>query len=326
MDSTIANVRRASGGGAAALGRRIAEADWRTLAALGALGAIWGASFLFMRVAAPEFGAFALVEMRLGLGALVLLPFLWQVRGRIDRGQWLRLAGIGAINSAVPFLLFAWAALRAPAAIGAITNATTVLFAALAGLVLFGERIGVRRSIALVVGFGGVVVLVGAPDGGPGVAAAALAGTVAAALYGVSANLIRRYLVGLPASAIAAATLGTAALLFLPFSLLDWPGRPIGAAAWGSAVLLGVLCTGVAYAVYFRLIQRVGASRAVTVTYLVPLFAMVWAWLLLGERPTAAMLAAAALILGSVAASQRRSEPVPAPAPVLPQGEPCRAC
>lgn len=290
------------------------QLDWQTFLALGALGAIWGASFLFMRVAAPDFGPVALTEVRLALGALVLSPFLWRARRSLDRRQWLRLAGIGAINSAIPFLLFAWAAVRAPAAIGAITNATTVLFAALAAFVLFGERIGVRSGIALLVGFAGVVVLVGAPDGGPGVALAAIAGTIAAALYGVAANLIRRYLVGLPATAIAAATLSAAALMLLPVALARWPSAPVPAASWGSAILLGVLCTGVAYSLYFRLIQRVGAPRAVTVTYLVPLFAGAWAWVLLGETPTLPMLAAAALILGSVAFSQRKPASTPAPA------------
>ena len=288
------------------------------LAGLGALGAIWGASFLFMRVAAPEFGALALVEVRLALGAAVLAPFLWSARRAIDGRQWLRLAGIGAINSAIPFLLFAWAAMRAPAAIGAITNATTVLFAALAALLLFGERISWRQGAALLVGFFGVVVLVGAPGGGPGVAGAAVAGTLAAALYGVSANLIRRYLVGLPASAIAAATLGCAALMFLPLGILGWPRAPVSAASWVCAIALGVVCTGLAYAIYFRLIQRIGASRAVTVTYLVPLFAVAWAWLVLGERPTWAMLVAAALILGSVAVSQGRPRAAAA-APVAPK-------
>lgn len=291
------------------------QLDWQTLLALGALGAIWGASFLFMRVAAPDFGPIALAEVRLALGALVLSPFLWQAWQRLDRRQWLRLAGIGAINSAIPFLLFAWAAVRAPAAIGAITNATTVLFAALAAFALFGERIGLRSGIALLVGFAGVVVLVGAPGGGPGVAMGAIAGTIAAALYGIAANLIRRYLVGLPANAIAAATLSAAALMLLPVALANWPSAPVPAASWGSAILLGVLCTGVAYALYFRLIQRVGAPRAVTVTYLVPLFAVGWAWLLLGETPTLPMLAAGALILGSVAFSQRKPAPAKAPAP-----------
>ena len=305
----------AAGASAARRGERWA------LAGLAALGAIWGASFLFMRVAAPEFGALALVEVRLVLGALVLLPFLWQARHGIDRRQWLRLAGIGAINSAIPFLMFAWAAMRAPAAIGAIANATTVLFAALAAFLLFGERIGWRRGVSMLVGFAGVVVLVGAPGGGPGVAGAAIAATVAAALYGIAANLIRRYLAGVPASAIAAATLGCAALLFLPLGAAGWPAGPLSTEAWLSGIALGVVCTGVAYAIYFRLIQRIGAARAVTVTYLVPLFAVAWGWLVLGERPTLAMLVAAALILGSVAFSQG---PAPAAPPVSTGGPAAR--
>src|SRR5690606_9311086 len=116
-------------------------------------------SFLFMRVAASDFGAVPLVEMRLALGALVLLPFLWRARVRFPARLWPKLALIGAINSAVPFVLFAWAAQRAPAGIGAIANAMTVLFTALVGFLFFGEKIGTRRSLALMAGFAGVVVL-----------------------------------------------------------------------------------------------------------------------------------------------------------------------
>lgn len=286
--------------------------DWRTPLELGVLAAIWGASFLFMRVAAPDFGALALVEVRLALGALVLLPFLLRSLSRFDRRTWWRLIGIGAINSAIPFALFAWAAERAPAGIGAITNAMAVLFTALVAFAFFGERIGLRRALALLVGFAGVVVLAGGGSGEGQVLAAALAGTAAAFLYGVSANLIRRYLAGTPASAVAAATLTAASILFLPLAIASWPQQPVPMHSWISAILLGVLCTGAAYAIYFRLIQRVGAPRAVTVTYLVPLFAMAWAWALIGEQPTWSMLLAAALIIGSVAASQGRDAPRPA--------------
>lgn len=127
---------------------QVAGRDWRTPLELLALGAIWGSSFLFMRIAANPFGPFALVEVRLALGALVLLPFLWRERAHFRAGMWPRLAMIGAINSAIPFLLFAWAAQRSPAAIGAICNAMTVLFAALVAFVAFGEKIGMRRAIA----------------------------------------------------------------------------------------------------------------------------------------------------------------------------------
>lgn len=281
--------------------------DWRTALELGVLGAIWGASFLFMRVAANDFGAVPLVEVRLALGALVLLPFLWRARAAFPPALWPKLAMIGAINSALPFVLFAWAAQRAPAGIGAIANAMTVLFTALVGFLFFGERIGGRRAAALLAGFAGVVVLASGKVAGMSVGWAVVAGATASLLYGVGINLVRRHLTGLPAAAVASATLGTGALLMLPLALAAWPAQPIPAPSWLSAAALGVLCTGAAFVMYYRLIARVGASRASTVTYLVPLFGVGWAWLLLGEPVTWSMAFAGAIILGSVALSQRRT-------------------
>jgi drug/metabolite transporter (DMT)-like permease len=278
---------------------------WRTPVELGLLAAIWGASFLFQRVAAPEFGASALAELRLALGAAVLLPFLWLARANFPARLWPRLILLGGINSAVPFALFAWGAQRAPAGVGAITNAMAVLFTALVAFLFFGQRIGTRKVIALVVGFIGVIVLASDKTEGASIGWATAAGVGAALLYGVGANLVPRLLNGLPPSAVAAATLGSAALLSLPFAVMNWPAENISAPAWGSAIALGVICTGLAYAIYYRLIQRVGAARAVTVTYLVPLAAVAWAWSLLGEPLTWPMAIACALILGSVAISQR---------------------
>jgi drug/metabolite transporter (DMT)-like permease len=282
---------------------------WLTPLELGVLGAIWGASFLFMRVAAKDFGAFALVEVRLVLGALVLLPFLWRARAQFTGSQWLRLAGIGAINSAIPFSLFAWAAQRAPAGVGAISNSMAVMFTALVAFVLYGERISTRRAIGLVAGFIGVAVLASGKTAGGSVWHAALAGTLGALLYGIGANLIRRYLAGIPAGAVAAATLLCASVLLAPFAVATWPTQSLPVQSWASAILLGVLCTGIAYLLYYRLIWRIGAPRAATVTYLVPLFGVVWAWIVLGEPLTATMAIAAALILGGVALNQQRARP-----------------
>jgi len=282
-----------------------ATRDWMTPLELTVLGAIWGASFLFMRVAANDFGAVPLVEVRLGLGALVLLPFLWRARARFPARLWPKLALIGAINSAVPFVLFAWAAQRAPAGIGAIANAMTVLFTALVGFLFFGERIDARRSLALLAGFAGVVVLASSKVAGASIGWAVAAGATAAFLYGIGINLVRRHLTGLPPAAVAAATLSASALLVLPFAVAAWPRHAIGPASWFSASMLGVLCTGIAFVMYYRLIARVGASRASTVTYLVPLFGVAWAWMLLGEPLTWGMAIAGAMILGSVAISQR---------------------
>lgn len=295
---------QASSASPGAVGTAVAS-GWLTPLELMILGAIWGASFLFMRVAAHDFGAFAIVEVRLFLGAVVLLPFLWRARAQFNGGLWLRLAGIAAVNSAVPFILFAWAAQRAPAGIGAIANATTVMFTALVALIFFGEALSARRLLGLVVGFVGVVVLASGKTGGVFVWPAALAGTAASVCYGFGANLIRRQLVGLPSGAVAAATLLCSAALVSPLALATWPSTPIPALSWLCAVLLGVLCTGLAFAVYYRLINRIGAPRASTVTYLVPLFGVLWAWLALGEPLTLSMAVAGALILGGVALNQK---------------------
>ena len=286
--------------------RTTEAAPWRTPVELTLLGAVWGGSFLFMRVAAADFGPFALVDVRLALGALILLPFLWRDRARFTPGVWLRIAGIATINSVLPFVLFAWGAERAPAGIGAITNAMTVMFAALAAFLFYGEHIGPRRWIGLVAGFVGVTILASGHIAGASVGAAALAGTAAALCYGLGINFVRHHLSGFPAAAIAAANLATGAVLLAPFAIYTWPQHPIPATSWLSAVLLGVLCTGIAFVFYYRLIARIGAPRTATVTYLIPLFGVIWAWLLLGESVTLSMVLAGVLILAGVGLSQQR--------------------
>ena len=278
----------------------------RDVAELIALAALWGGSFLFMRVAAQDFGAIPLVEARLALGALVLLPFLWQSRAHFTPALWLRIAGIAAVNSVIPFALFAWGAERAPAGIGAITNAMTVMFTSLVAYLMYGERIGPRQFIGLVAGFVGVAILASGRTGGQAVWPAALAGAAASLCYGLGINFVRRYLTGLPASAVAAANLLCGGVLLAPLALWTWPDHAIAAKAWGSAVLLGVLCTGIAFVLYYRLIGRIGAARASTVTYLIPLFGVIWAWLILSEPLTLTMGLAGALILAGVALSQQR--------------------
>jgi len=121
----------------------------------------------------------------------------------------------------------------------------------------------------------------------------------------VGLNLVRRHMAHLPPAASAGSTLSCSALLLAPFALTHWPAGPISAAAWASAIALGVLCTGLAFLMYYRLIQRIGPTRTAVVTYLVPLFGAAFAWLFLDEPVTPAMIAAGLLILGSVAVSQR---------------------
>lgn len=280
---------------------------WLTPAELTLLGAIWGGSFLFMRIAAKDFGSFALVEMRLALGALILLPFLLRVKHQLKPSHWLRFLGIGIINSAVPFVLFAWAAQRAPAGVVAISNATVVMFTSVVAFLLFGEKISRRSAMGLVAGFVGVAVLASGKTSGGSVLPAAMAGVLASISYGFGGNFTKRYLHDVPPSAVAAGTVLCAAIVVAPLAVATWPSTPIPALSWLSAVMLGVLCTGLAYFLYYRLLYRIGAPRTSTVTYLVPLFGVVWAWVFLGEPLTATMAIAGALILGGVALSQQRA-------------------
>ena len=286
-----------------------ATRDWITPLELVSLGAIWGGSFLFMRVAAADFGPIALVEVRVVLGALSLMPFLWRVRHSIGASLWLRLAIVGLMNSAIPFTLFAWGAERAPAGVGAIANSMTPLFTALVAFAVWREAISARRAVALVVGLIGVVVLASDRVSGANVMQAAVAGTVASLSYGFAANLTKRWLSVIPPAAAVAGTQLCSALMLAPLALFNWPTNDIPLQSWLAAAALGILCTGIAYALLFRLIARVGAARAITCTYLIPVFGVGWAWLFLGEAPTPTMAIAGVVILGSVIVSQRESVP-----------------
>ncbi|MFC7519197.1 DMT family transporter [Xanthomonas populi] len=281
-----------------------ATREWRTPLELGFLGIVWGCSFLFMRVAAPKFGTVVLVEIRLALGALVLLPLLWLARERFLAS----LADAGGDRRAqfrVAVFVVCLGRATCTGRGGAICNAMTVLFTALIAFLFFGEKIGTRRALALLIGFVGVLVLATGKSAGLSVGPAALAGASASLLYGIGSNLVKRHMGDLPPAASAASTLGCSALLLAPLAWWQWPTTPVPAVAWACATALGVVCTGLAFLMYYRLIQRIGPARASTVTYLVPVFGALLAWSLLGEPLTWTMLVAAVLILGSVAFSQR---------------------
>jgi drug/metabolite transporter (DMT)-like permease len=279
------------------------QSAWTNLLQLVVLGAIWGASFLFLRLAVNDFGPIALIDVRLALGSLILLPFLWRDRARFTLRRWPVMALIGALNSGIPFLLFAWGAEHAPAGVGAIANGMTVLFTALVGFLFFGERLATRQSLALIMGLVGILVLASGKMAGMSVGWASMAGALASLFYGLGIHLARRHLTGLPAAALACVTLGSAALLFAPFAIATWPSQAIPLKAWFSAIALGVVCTGIAFVLYYRLIERIGANRTSMVTYLIPLFGVSWAWVFLDEPVTLTMGIACALVLGSVAIS-----------------------
>ena len=276
----------------------------RDLGELVLLAAVWGASFLFMRLGAGEFGAIPLSWLRVAGAALVLLPLL---RGRGEtaalRAHWKPVFVVGVMNSALPFVLFSYALLSITASLSSIFNAASPLFGALIAWLWLKDRLSAPRIAGLFIGFAGVLGLAGDEAGVSGNAdatsgaLAVLACLLASLLYGWSVNFTRRYLTGVPSMAVAAGSQLAAALVLLVPALWLWPAATPGAAAWANVAGLAVLCTGLAYILYFRLIAHAGPANAIAVTYLIPAFAVLWGGVFLGERPTAAMLAGCAVIL-----------------------------
>lgn len=251
------------------------------------LAAIWGASFLFMRLAAPEFGPVATAALRVLGASLLLLPLLaWRPGLGELRQHWPALVLVGLLNSALPFALFSYAALSINAGLSSILNATTPMWAALVAWAWLGQRLDGSRLLGLALGFAGVVLLAwdkaSFKPGGSGLALLACLG--ATLCYGLAANATKRFLGGVSALAVATGSQLSAALML---ALPAWALRPAslpGPSAWVALVLLALLCTGLAYILFFRLMQRVGPTNTISVTFLIPLFALLWGGLFLGER------------------------------------------
>lgn len=275
------------------------------------LAAIWGASFMFMRLAAPEFGAWPLAALRVGGAALMLVPLVW-LAGHLGalRQHWRAIAVVGCLNSAVPFVLYNVASLSITAGLAAILNATTPLWGALIAWALLGDRPDRWRAVGLAVGFAGVVWLAWdeadftGSSGRPATGWAVLACLGATFCYGLAANLTQRHLTQAPPLANAAGSqVASTAALAAP-AAVTWPAAAPAAPAWAAAAALALVCSGVAYLLYFRLLASMGPARAITVTYLIPVFAALWGALFLGEGLTATMVGACGVIfIGTTLAS-----------------------
>ncbi|WP_395400293.1 DMT family transporter [Pseudoduganella sp. UC29_106] len=277
--------------------------DVYDLGRLVSVAAIWGASYLFIRVGAPEFGVAAMAGVRAVTATLLMLPLLlWRGQWRALWANWKPIAFVGLTNAALPFLLFNFAALSLPAGLSSILSSTTPLFAALIGAIWLGETLSVQRMAGLCIGFGGVVLLVSGKlhlgvAGTASTLAAALACLCATLLYGVSGNFSKRFLSQVPPLAVATGSqLFAAVLLVLPAMLL-WPAHAPSARAWGAVLALSALCTTFAYVLFFGLIAKLGASRAMSALFLIPAFGVLWGTLFLHEPFNWQMAGSCAVIL-----------------------------
>ena len=272
----------------------------RDLVDLVALGLLWGASFLFMRIAGPEFGAFALVEVRVAIAAAVLLPMLLlRGQGGALTGNWGALGILGVMNTALPFFLLTWATLSLTAGTSGILNATAPIFTAIVAWAWLGEKLTISRIAGLLVGAVGVWLLVRDKiDVSMGDSTLAVIAALGGAfLYGVGGNFTRRYASHVKPLAIATGSQIAAALALLPVAVMTWPESPVSLTAWTAAVVMGLFSTALAYILYFRLIANTGPTNAITVTYLIPLFAMVLGAVVIDEPITTSMLVGCAVIL-----------------------------
>jgi drug/metabolite transporter (DMT)-like permease len=269
-------------------------------ARLGLLAALWGGAFVFLRVAAPVLGPVWTAEFRVLLGGLALLA-------------WFRLTGfdaglrrharfyllIGSVNIAVPFALYSYAAMHAPASLLSIVNATAPIFGLAWSALFRDERVTLRKATGLIVGVAGVALIVRPPDGAPEpqLGWALAAALTACCAYGVTGVLMKRFASGASPRGMAVGNQLAAALVLLPLLPVLPPLATPTPLVIANLLALALLASGVAFLLYFRLIVDIGATRALTVTYLIPLFGVLWGWIFLGETLPAAALAGGALIL-----------------------------
>ena len=274
-----------------------------------ALAAIWGASFLFVRIAVPAIGAVWLTELRVGIAALAMLAYVFATGAALaPRQHWRAYLVIGVFNSALPFWLYSYAGLHLTAGMMGILNATAPFFSVLCGALWLSERLTPLKLAGIALGLAGVNLLVGL---GPleatrEVIFGTLACAAATLCYALSTTWLKKFGRGVQPLPLSAASLFVASCALAPF-LPEVPA----AAAFTLPVLLSVvaialLCSAVAYLLYFRLIADLGPTRAMTVTFLIPLFAVLWGALFLGETIGAGTIAGGLMVLAATGLVVRR--------------------
>lgn len=279
------------------------------LAKLLFLAAIWGGSFIFLRVAVPEFGPMLTALLRVGVAGIALLVYAASRGVRMDWRRHLQpYALVGLTAAAVPFCCFSFAALYLPAAYSAVLNSTAPLFGALFSVFWLSERLSLRKLAGLALGLAGVAILVGAGalalNASTLLAAAACLG--AAASYAISSIVVKRctHVDGhapLDPIALATGSLVWGALFLLPTLPFSLPAAGPSALAWGCVMALALLSSALAQAIFIPLIMRIGPTRAMSVTFLIPLFSMLWGHLFLREAVQISMLVGAAVVLLAMA-------------------------
>jgi len=277
----------------------------RNLAMLIGLAMLWGASFLFIKVAVRELTPATLIVGRLGLAAVtlgLLVPFVVGSGETVRqlRANWVWLVVVALVNTAIPFWLLSWGETRIDSGLASIIQASVPIFNALIAFVAFREvRVTGVRLLGVGVGFLGVALLVGAQPEGKVLGALAVVGM--AFCYGLGGLLTGRYLKPAQPVVVSFASTAIATLVWLPVGVAQAPSEMPGWKTIGSVLALGIPGTALAYLLFFGLITGAGAAYASLVTYLIPPIALAYGAIFLGERFGASAFGGLALILAGVA-------------------------
>ncbi len=264
------------------------------------LAAIWGSSYMFMRIAAPGFGPLPMVMLRLAGAALFFLPWLLRAPIRpLLRRNAPALFLLAAMNSALPFSLLAFSMLRLQAGFCAILGATVPMFAVAIDGLWWRHPLSMARMLGLLLGFSGVTVLAwdhfDFSAGGTGWAVLATLG--ASACYGSGAHFGKHYFAGQPAMLPAAGSMLASAIMVAPVGIWLWPAQTPPPTDWLAVGVLATICTGCAYLLYYRLITRISATALTGVTFVIPVFGVLWGALFLHEAITPRIVAGMAVTL-----------------------------
>lgn len=263
------------------------------------LAAIWGASFMFTRVASPEFGAFAFASLRLGFAAIVLFPILMMGGNwKYLRNDFWLIFFISIFNSAMPFVMFAYATLYLEAGTTSVLNSFVPMLSGLIAHIYFKDYLSRSQQAGLVIGVMGVGVLMMDRMGiGNQTILPLCACLIACLSYAISANITKRKLSHVPPKVLAASTMLVAGALLVPFGIATWPEANPSLTAWSATVAVAVLSTAIAYLLFFELIKNIGPTRTVSVTLLIPIFGIFWGALLLDETITWTIIVGTIIII-----------------------------
>lgn len=268
------------------------------------LASLWGSSFIFMRIGSPEFGPILFMALRTLTASLFLLPlvFIAKKQGEFN-GYKIKIFIVGIFNTAIPFVLFGYATLTLSGGLTSVLNATTPMFGAIVAYLWFRDKMSISASFGLLIGFVGVYLLMldKISIGQQNILLPTLAALLASLCYGISANYTKRYLTGISSTVLASGSQVAASIVLLPISLFFLPTHMPSNSAIMSVLLLGVLCTGIAYIIFFHLIANLGPAKAISVTYLIPAFGLFWGSIFLNELITSSMIIGCGFILTGVA-------------------------